>query len=515
MSTHLPAAPAPSLRETWNAIRSPLPALAVGLALMAIAFHGEAAAAYQVWMESTAYSHCFFVIPIAVYLAWERRQTLAGIPIVPVAWVVLAAIPLGIAWLGAERLGIMEGRQLVAMTMLQVLFLAVLGWRMYYGMAAPLLYLYFLVPFGAFITGTLQDFTAAFIDVGLNFLDIPHYSDAYIIEIPQGRFYVAEACAGLRFLIASIAFGVLYAFLMYRSPWRRVGFVLASIAIPIIANGFRALGIVLLGYLLGSAEAAATDHILYGWIFFSIVILLLIAAGLPFRQELMAPGAPPTPAPPMPPGRRPFVAAGILGIVALAGPTATGILDRRADIPLAAPAFTWIAPLGCRPEPSRPNSTSSGIAVTTFACPQGRLTASIQVLSPRANPAWIFRAVRQSSGEIGAEDSTSSSLNLPGPTPLAWRFITTSEPARATALALWINNAPARGGLAGRLVLARNSLVGTTHAPVLIAVSYQSPHPQIGPEEEQLVRLFITTFLQVQTTLSAQVAAIGEAAAGK
>ncbi len=34
-----------------------------------------------------------------------------------------------------------------------------------------------------------------------------------------------------------------------------------------------------------SAEAAATDHVLDGWIFFSIVILLLIAVGLPFRED--------------------------------------------------------------------------------------------------------------------------------------------------------------------------------------------------------------------------------------
>ena len=47
---------------------------------------------------------------------------------------------------------------------------------------------------------------------------------------------------------------MLYACLMYRSTGRRVGFVIASILVPIIANGFRALGIVLLGHVLGSAQ---------------------------------------------------------------------------------------------------------------------------------------------------------------------------------------------------------------------------------------------------------------------
>ena len=179
----------------------------------------------------------------------------------------------------------MEGRQLVAVSFAELLFLVVLGKRLWWAMAGPLLYLYFLVPFGEFLTPKLQDITTWFIRHGLEILGIPAYIDGYIIEIPQGTFFVAEACAGLRFLIASIAFGCLYALMMYRSPVRRGVFILVSIIVPIIANGFRGIGIVYLGYLLGGAQAAAADHMIYGWVFFSAVILLLIALGLPFRQD--------------------------------------------------------------------------------------------------------------------------------------------------------------------------------------------------------------------------------------
>ena len=72
---------------------------------------------------------------------------------------------------------------------------------------------------------------------------------------------------------------------IYRSWRRRALFIAISLVVPVIANGFRALGIVSLGYLLGSAQAAATDHVLYGWLFFSIVILLLVVLGLPFRED--------------------------------------------------------------------------------------------------------------------------------------------------------------------------------------------------------------------------------------
>ena len=98
-----------------------------------------------------------------------------------------------------------------------------------------------------------------------------------------------------------------------------------------IANGFRALGIVTLGYLLGSAQAAETDHILYGWIFFSIVILILVAIGLPFRQDQLRAASPGATTPPTPAPRAPIVAAASLVVVLTAlGPAAAFAFNRAA-----------------------------------------------------------------------------------------------------------------------------------------------------------------------------------------
>jgi len=240
MSAVLPA----ETTSAWAGLRRAAPALALGLVLLGTAFHREAGAAVATWAASTAYNHGFLVLPIALWLIWDRRAALAGAQPRLAPLVLLAVLPLGLAWFAAERLGIMEGRQLAAMGFVEVLLLAVLGWRFYWLLALPFLYLFFLVPFGGFLVPMLQDFTAAFINHGLDLIGIPHFSNGFTIEIPEGSFYIAEACAGLRFLIASIAFGVLYAGVMYESPWRRAAFIVASIVAPIIANGLRALGIV-------------------------------------------------------------------------------------------------------------------------------------------------------------------------------------------------------------------------------------------------------------------------------
>jgi EpsI family protein len=135
------------------------------------------------------------------------------------------------------------------------------------------------VPSGAFLVPALQAFTAHFAVAGLHVLGIPVYSTGALIEIPAGTFAVAEACAGLRFLIAAVAFGVFFAILTYRSPWRRGVFIALCVIVPVIANGFRALGLIAAAEWVGSPTAALADHVLYGWIFFSVVLLALIVIG--------------------------------------------------------------------------------------------------------------------------------------------------------------------------------------------------------------------------------------------
>ena len=271
----------PAQRLAW--------ALAGGaLLLLCLAFTPEIGSAVGTWNASTAYGHCWLVLPIAGWLLWERRAVVqAGVP-VPVMWPALVAIPLVLGWLAANWLGIMEGRQLALVGLAELVLMAALGWRLWWALSPGFLYLVFLVPFGAFITPSLQHFTANFIIAGLHALDVPVEADTFQITIPEGVFYVAEACAGLRFLIASIAFGVLYAVTIFRSPWRRAAFIAVSCVVPVVANGVRGLGIVLLGHILGSAEAGAADHLIYGWVFFSFVIVVLALAGLPFRQDQVA-----------------------------------------------------------------------------------------------------------------------------------------------------------------------------------------------------------------------------------
>jgi exosortase A len=482
------------IAAAWRSRRGVAIVLGLGAAVLGLLFNEEIASAVHTWMDSTAYNHCFLVIPIAAYLGWDRRDRLQGLAAVPMPMVALAGIPLAAAWLVAERLGIMEGRQLVAITFIELLVLGVLGWRLWWVLAGPLLYLYFLVPFGAFITPDLQDFTTVFVRHGLDLLHIPAYIDGYTIEIPEGTFYIAEACAGLRFLIASIAFGCLYALLMYRSPWRRVAFIAASIVVPIIANGFRAVGIVTLGHLLGSAQAAATDHVLYGWIFFSLVILMLIALGLPFREDIQSSRTVPVAqaAPPPLAGdgrwRAAALAGGFVVLIAAVSPVLAMQLDRAnrldvasipplelgpdcADLPIDAPALADIP---------------GNVVTRRVACDGLVFDLRLDLLAARSTAAPVLAAARRLAilpNPTNDEDIITETnwLPLPGGPQRLWRLTRTTAPGPMIAVAVWVDGKPAAGGFATREHLAWTSLTGARIAPVVVAVSPETDHARMTP----------------------------------
>jgi exosortase A len=481
VAVHDAAARRPFDRRAWPAT---LIALAAGAITLAGLFRTEIAAALTVWRESTAFGHCFLVGPIAAWLAWERRDALSRLTPRPVPALAALALPLAAAWFVAERLGIMEGRQFAALFLGWLLVLCLLGLAVGRAVAVPLGYTIFLVPFGAFLVPALQDFTARFVDVGLTLLDVPHVVTATLIEIPEGNFRVAEACAGLRFLIAAIAFGALYACVIYRDAWRRAAFVAVCVVVPVLANGLRALGIVLLGHIEGSAEAGAVDHLLYGWIFFSLVILLLLLLGMPFRQDIGLPAKPAAiVAAPIP--RRSALAFAAIAVVALAatGPVLASWLDMRAqadaseDADRAARlAAGLVIPPGCMPESKAPGRRG-------ISCDGVRLDVQVRVFSGRSGPA-VLRAWREAADPGGADDPVTTWRETPG---TRWRVVTTREPEGTRAAALWLDGVPAPDGMALRLRLARDTLGPAAPSVVLAEIAASSAGPTAAAAVARLI----------------------------
>ena len=269
-------------RSAWR--RSGL-LFVLATALLFALYFETVAAMVEIWMTSDTYGYGFLILPLSFYRAFHRRRQLALVTPQPCIWALLWMAGALLLHLVGSIASIMLFQQLAFVALWQGLFALLMGWPVVRQMLFPVVFLFFAVPVGAEIVPLLQTITADITVYLLRTSGIPTFLSGVYIEIPTGSFVVAEVCSGVRFLITSLVLGTLAAHLFFRS-WRRRGlFMLLCLVVPILANGLRAYGIIMLAHLIDYRLALSVDHVVYGLIFLSLVLLILTGLGALFRDR--------------------------------------------------------------------------------------------------------------------------------------------------------------------------------------------------------------------------------------
>lgn len=276
----------PTSPLTWKQV---LVALALIEIALVAAYFDTASAMVDIWWRSATFNHAFLVLPISIWLIWEKRHALARETPRPVPWLLLPLAAVGGAWLLGDLASVNAVTQFALVAMLVLAVPLLVGLPAARRIAFPLGFLFFAVPFGEFAMPMLMDWTAFFTVLGLRASGIPVYQEGLHFVIPSGRWSVVEACSGVRYLIASVVVGTLYAYLNYRSLKRRLIFVGVAILVPLVANWLRAYMIVMIGHLSNNELAVGVDHLIYGWVFFGVVMMIMFVIGLRWREPEAAP----------------------------------------------------------------------------------------------------------------------------------------------------------------------------------------------------------------------------------
>jgi exosortase A len=265
-----------ALRTAWQ---SALVTLTVVLIAILVAYSRTAASMIDTWGRSETFAHGFFVAPISLWLIWRKRDELRTMSPSP-TWLFLPVMGIaGFGWLLGELGAVNALSQGALVTMVITAIATVLGVRITRALLFPLGFLLFMVPVGEFLLPTLMKWTADFTLLAVRASGVPVYREGMLLVLPTGRWSIVEACSGVRYLIASLMVGTLFAYLNYRAPWRRMVFVGIALVVPIIANWLRAYMIVMLGHLSNNRLAVGVDHLIYGWLFFGVVMLLMFWIG--------------------------------------------------------------------------------------------------------------------------------------------------------------------------------------------------------------------------------------------
>jgi len=452
----------------------------IGLQLLVLLVYRDTALAMMtIWERSETFAHAFLVLPIVLWLVWRERAVLAEFSPEPQPWLLLPLAAAAALWFMADLVAVNAATQFALVAMLVLIVPAVLGLRIAWQLLFPLAFMFFCVPVGEFMLPTLMHWTANFTVWGLQLSGIPVYREGQQFIIPSGSWSVVEACSGVRYLIASFMVGTLFAYLNYRSWQRRLAFCVVAVLVPIVANWVRAYLIVMIGHLSGNRLAVGVDHIIYGWMFFGVVILIMYMVGARWAE-------PQVPAPTAPAPREfadaravaPLVMGCAAAVLLWSPQAALWAIDRgesAADVQLQLPNLQggWLAgdePLSdWKPEFENPSAESMrtyargdqrvGLYVGYYRHQdyERKLVSSENVLVNSTNKGWVqmaqgSRALRP----VGGEPVEVATAELRGSTHLG----DASEQRLTVWKLYWIGGTLTSNDIEAKWLAARNRLLG-------------------------------------------------------
>jgi exosortase len=236
------------------------------------------------WDADPNYSYGFLIPPLALYFAWERRKMLRDLPVRGSAFGLLLILAALLAYLT----GVMGAVNFLARASVVILvpgvLLFLLGWRCLRALLFPVLFLALMVPppyfIWAQIATPLQEFAARTAEQSLFWLEVPVLRTGNVITLANTRLEVAEACSGLRSLMALLTTGIVFAYFFGHTAAQRIPIVLASVPIAILVNAARVAGTGWLAYHYGLEVATGYYHQLEGFGMFLVAFALLTLVGL-------------------------------------------------------------------------------------------------------------------------------------------------------------------------------------------------------------------------------------------
>jgi exosortase len=232
------------------------------------------------WASNDNYSHGFLIIPIAIYLVWERRERLMATPRRP-SNTGLAVLLIG---MGALAGGILGAELFVARSSLIVVLAGITLFLGGFGhlriLAFPLAFLILMIPIPMIVFNQiafpLQLLASRFGETALWLIDIPVLRQGNIITLANTTLEVAEACSGIRSLVSLLTLSTVYAYFTEHRRSVQLLLIAATVPIAVITNGMRVAFIGLAAYYRGPEAAEGAFHTVSGWLVFVLAFATLL-----------------------------------------------------------------------------------------------------------------------------------------------------------------------------------------------------------------------------------------------
>ena len=262
--------------------RNTLYAFVAALGLTAYVYYPVLTHMVLTWKADPDYSHGFLIVPLAIYFAYEKTPKLRRAKIEGSWWGVallaFGVLALCIGVLGGLLTSLRSGFVITMMGLVLLLF----GKQVFRILLFPMVFLFLMVPLPQtlvnIIAFPLQLIAANWAVSTLHEIGIPVYLEGNIIHLARTELFVAQACSGLRSLMALLTLGVVFAqFFRPGKPAQQALLVVSTIPIAIFVNAVRVTITGVLAHNFGRETATGFIHEFQGMITFSMAFVMLLA----------------------------------------------------------------------------------------------------------------------------------------------------------------------------------------------------------------------------------------------
>jgi len=211
-------------------------------------FHNEIDSIVHRWLNDSSWSHGFLIPLFSLYFINQRKNEILNLQTKP-NYLGLLFLICGIVFYPLNIVHFQYGyfRPLGMIATLGAIVLFLGGWRLVKYTWLPVGFLVFAVPLPARyyvkLTMPMRQLAATIATALFNLVDqMEATANGVVIDVIykgqrlEPALNVAEACSGMRLLMAFLALGVAMAYLHYRPIWQRIILLISTIPIAILCN---------------------------------------------------------------------------------------------------------------------------------------------------------------------------------------------------------------------------------------------------------------------------------------
>ena len=233
------------------------------------------------WYTSDDYSHGFLIVPIAVYIAWQKRAALASVPVRGSWWGLGLLILSLVAYVIAHFAGIVTVASFSMVPAIAGTVLFLFGPGYLRKLLFQIALLLFMIPVPAQVYSTLTVPLQLFVSqvstwIGA-LLGISIYREGNVIHLSDRTLQVVQACSGLRSMISLLTLGAVFGYFTLRSNLLRFCLFLSAIPAAIFVNIVRVTVMIMAFHYFQIDLTVGSTHTVFGILIFFLAFAFIIA----------------------------------------------------------------------------------------------------------------------------------------------------------------------------------------------------------------------------------------------